>query len=322
MNVLVVGGAGYIGAHIVDLLCRKGYSVTVFDNLESGFSENLNSSSIFIKGDILNKESLDLLFKENNYDSIIHMASLKSTSESMKNPNFYTENNILGSINLINHAISNNIKKIIFSSTAAVYGKPMYNPIDEKHSTNPINYYGFTKLSIENYLKWLSNMNKIKYVSLRYFNVAGYSRDKELIKFTEKNPQNLLPIIMEVLKGSRNFLKIYGKNYNTKDGTCLRDYINVIDLANAHVKSLQYLESNESTVLNLSSSKSHSVLDVISCAEAVTGVKVNYKYVNRREGDPEILFSSYKKAKRTIGWKPEKSSLEEIVSSMWSKYRA
>ena len=323
MNVLVVGGAGYIGAHIVDLLCVQGYNVIVLDNLNTGFKENINSSSKFIQGDILNKNDLKLIFNDYKFDGLIHMAALKAVGDSMVNPGLYTENNIVGSINLITEAVKHGIKNIIFSSTAAVYGEPIYNPIDEKHPTQPINHYGFTKLAIENYLNWMNKMHGINYAALRYFNAAGYSTDRSLIKFKEKNPQNLLPIVMEVANGTRESFDVYGNDYNTEDGTCIRDYIHVLDLADAHIKALENLASSNSKkiTLNLSTGSGYSVLEVINTAEKSTGKKIKYNVVDRREGDPEVLISSNSKAKKVLDWDPLYSSLEEIISSMWIQYK-
>ena len=321
MKILVVGGAGYIGAHIVDLLCDKNYEVVVFDNLSSGFNQNLNNRAKFIKGDILKKRDLKSLFNNNKFDALIHMAAFKAAGESMVNPNAYSENNIIGSINLISAAITYGVKKIVFSSTAAVYGEPLYNPIDEKHPTNPINHYGFTKLSVENYLSWLGKIMDIKYVALRYFNAAGYTTKKKLIKYKEKNPQNLLPIVMEVASKKREKLEIFGNDYNTNDGTCIRDYINVIDLADAHIKAISYLDSESSCSINLSTGKGYSVLDVINVSRKIINKEIPYKFSNRRDGDPAILISSYDEANRKLGWNPENSSLEQIIKSMWEHYK-
>tara|TARA_Y100001980_G_C14556662_1_gene349170 strand:+ start:15507 stop:16472 length:966 start_codon:yes stop_codon:yes gene_type:complete len=321
MNVLVVGGAGYIGAHIVDLLCEKKHDVVVFDNLNTGFKENLNEEAIFVRGDILNKVELENTFNAYDFDAVIHMAALKAAGESMIQSFRYTENNIIGSMNLISMAASYNVKKIIFSSTAAVYGEPIYSPIDEKHPTSPINHYGFTKLSIENYLSWMNQIEGIKYVALRYFNAAGYTTKKNLIKFLEVNPQNLIPIVLEVANKTRLELEVFGNDYNTIDGTCIRDYINVVDLANAHIKALEYIDSGESCSINLSTNKGYSVLDVIETAKKITNQPIPFKFSNRRQGDPEILISNYIEAEKKLQWFPKESSLEQIISSMWKYYK-
>tara|TARA_Y100001968_G_scaffold130908_1_gene119484 strand:- start:218 stop:1204 length:987 start_codon:yes stop_codon:yes gene_type:complete len=319
-KVLVVGGAGYIGAHIVDLLCDLGYSVIVYDNLSSGFKENLNKNAIFIHGDTLDEKKIETVFEKYDINSIVHLAAYKAADESMLALNKYSKNNIIGSLNVISCAIKYNVRNFIFSSTAAVYGNPTCNPIDENHPVIPINHYGFTKLYIEKYLRWISDLGKINYVALRYFNAAGYSKKKDLIKFKEKNPQNLLPIVMEVANNKRNKMKVFGNDYNTKDGTCIRDYIHVLDLASAHIKALHYLNNNcHSTIINLSTGNGNSVLDVIGVAEKITNNKINYNFSNRREGDPPILISTNNKAKKELGWSP-KYSIEEIISSMWNIY--
>ena len=307
MNVLVTGGAGYIGAHIVDLLCDHDYNVIVFDNLSSGFKENLNIKSTFIEGDILNELDIESVFKKFDINIIVHMAAYKAAGESMSQINKYTKNNIIGSINIISAAIKFNVNKFVFSSTAAVYGNPQYSPIDEKHPLFPINHYGFTKLFIEQYLEWISKIKSLKFVTLRYFNAAGYSKKKSLIKYKEKDPENLLPIIMEVANKSRPHLDIFGNDYNTKDGTCIRDYIHVLDLADAHLKSIKYLCDNykNNITMNLASGRGYSVLDVIKKTEKIIGNKITYKIIKRREGDPPELISISNKARRLsplISW--------------------
>ena len=321
MKIIVVGGAGYIGAHIVDSLCEEGNDVFVFDNLSSGFVENLNEKSKFINGDILNKSFLEEVFKKEKFDAVIHMAALKSPADSIFKSKLYSDNNILGSINIISMAIKFNVRKIIFSSTAAVYGSPRTDIIDESHPTNPINHYGYTKLCVERYLSLIEKIADIKYVALRYFNAAGYTDKKGLVKYKEVNPQNLLPIIMEVANGTRPELEIFGNDYNTKDGTCVRDYIHVVDLADAHVKALEYLNTGTSCSLNLSTSKGYSVLEVVNLAKEITGRKIKFKFSNRRTGDPALLISSYKLAKNKLKWNPENSNMQKIITTMWEHYK-
>tara|TARA_S200000501_G_scaffold160469_1_gene151349 strand:- start:292 stop:1266 length:975 start_codon:yes stop_codon:yes gene_type:complete len=320
-TVLVTGGAGYIGAHIVDLLCESGFNVLVLDNLSNGFKENLNSKAEFVLCDITNKESLESIFSSNSISSIIHMAALKSVSESMENTDIYNENNIFGSINLISMAVKYKIKKFIFSSTAAVYGSPQIDHfIDEYQQTNPINHYGFTKLYIENYLEWISKLYPIKFVAFRYFNAAGYSKKNNLILYKEKSPENLLPIIMEVANCERDKLNIFGNDYNTTDGTCIRDYIHVLDLADAHVKAISFLDHESSEVINLSTGIGYSVLDVLKTSEKVLGKRIEFTFSDRRKGDPPKLISSFNKARKLLSWEP-KYDLSEIIDSMWKIYR-
>lgn len=319
-NILVTGGAGYIGAHIVDLLCENSYNVIVFDNLESGFYENLNNNSQFVKGDIKQIDHLNDLFNKFEIDAIIHMAAYKSVSKSFDNIFSYTQNNINGSLNLISTALKYKIKKFVFSSTAAVYGNPVYHPIDEKHPVNPINYYGYTKLFIEKYLKYISSLDLIDFISFRYFNAAGYSEKENLIKHKEVNPENLLPIIMEVALSEREQLKIFGKNYSTKDGTCIRDYIHVLDLAHAHLNGLEFLRDNtQSKILNLSTGLGTSVLEVVKATEKITGKKINFSFVEKRTGDPKELISKSNESKKYLNWEA-KYTLDDIIKSMWKIY--
>tara|TARA_Y100001968_G_C19414486_1_gene748245 strand:- start:250 stop:1257 length:1008 start_codon:yes stop_codon:yes gene_type:complete len=319
-SILVTGGAGYIGAHIVDLLCDYNLEVIVLDNLSNGFEENLNSKAKFIKGDIRSKDALVDIFENYNISTVIHLAAFKAVGASMSNTSEYTDNNIIGSLNLISLSIKYNVKKFIFSSTAAVYGNPLYTPIDEKHQTIPINHYGYTKLYIENYLKWISKFEPLKFVSLRYFNAAGYTFKKDLINFKEKKPENLLPIVMEVSANKRSHIEIFGNNYDTEDGTCVRDYIHVLDLAEAHIKAISYLDDNDSITVNLSTGLGASVLEVVQLAEDITKNKINHTFSDRREGDPAVLISSYDKAKEYLDWIP-KYSIDEIISSMWNIYK-
>ena len=318
--ILVTGGAGYIGSHIVDLLCDANFDVIVFDNLSNGFKENLNDKAHFCLGDIKKQNDLDLVFQKYEISSIIHMAALKDVGDSMSDPATYTSNNIIGSINLISTAIKYNVTKFILSSTAAVYGTPTFNPIDEGHPLSPINHYGFSKMYIEKYLSWISKIESLKFISLRYFNAAGYTSKEGLIKYKEKSPQNLLPVVMEVANKDRSDFQIYGSDYNTKDGTCIRDYIHVQDLANAHLKSLDFLDNNNSQIFNLSTGIGCSVLDIVNKTEIITGEKIKYSLVQKRPGDPAVLTSSYKKAEQLLDWKPT-HSIEDIIASMWKIYK-
>lgn len=315
---LVVGGAGYIGSHIVKKLCDLGHEVVIFDNLSSGLKENLDERAKFIQGDILNKEDLKKAFSQ-KIDSVFHFAALKAAGESMKKPEVYSENNILGSINLFNAAIANGVKNFVFSSSAGVYGYPKTTPVDEKHETNPINYYGYTKLVIENILEWYSKLKGINYAALRYFNAAGYDVTGK-VRGKEINPQNLLPIVMEVADGTREKLLVFGDDYDTEDGSCIRDYIHVDDLSDAHIKALDYIKKNRNLVVNLGTEKGSSVLEVIKKAEKVVGKKIPFHIVERRPGDPDTLISSSKMAEEKLGWKA-KHDMNTILKTMWELYR-
>lgn len=318
-NILVTGGAGYIGSHVVKLLCNEGYKVFVFDNLSLGRKENLQKSVNLIIGDILNMDQLDAVMSK-NIDTVFHFAAWKAAGESMTDPAKYARNNICGTLNILESMIKNKVSKIVFSSSAAVYGNPQYLPIDEKHPTNPENYYGYSKLAIEENLKWYSQLKGIRFAALRYFNATGYDVDGE-IKGKEKNPANLSPVVMETAAGIRDKMLVFGADYNTPDGTCIRDYIHVNDLATAHLMAMHYVaDNNKDLLVNLGTGEGHSVLDVIKTAEQVTGKKVSYQIVGRREGDPENLVASSDRAYQLLGWKAEHSDLETIFKSMASVY--
>ena len=313
MKVLVIGGAGYIGSHITYELCDNGYDTIVVDNLSTGFIDNIDQRADFIQ--ISYSEISPKLFRD--IDCVIHLAALKAAGESMNNPIKYSENNLIESLKLINSCIENKINKFIFSSSAAVYGKPQYLPLDEKHSLNPINYYGFTKLLIEKQLLWYNQLNGLNVALLRYFNAAGIDMKGRVFK-KEINPQNLLPIVMEVAAGDRSMMKVFGNDYNTPDGTCLRDYIHVNDLAFGHVKALEMLSKNKKIITNLATGKSHSVLDVINKTKEITNENINYIITKRRNGDPDSLFA---KSNDILNYKNKYSNLDNIISSMWKIYQ-
>jgi UDP-glucose 4-epimerase len=319
-NILVTGGAGYIGSHIVQLLCDEGHSVSVFDNFSLGLRENIDPRvTNVVEGDLLKKSDLERAF-ETSIDVVFHFAAWKAAGESMIKPEKYSTNNITGTLNLLNMMVEKEVNYIVFSSSAAVYGDPKYLPIDEKHPLNPTNYYGYTKLCIEQNLEWYSRLKGINYSALRYFNATGYDVN-EKIKGKEQNPANLSPIIMEVIAGERNKIDVYGNDYDTKDGTCIRDYIHVTDLAIAHLLSMNYiLENDKNLVVNLGSEVGHSVLEVINTASKVIGKEVRYKTTARREGDPAELVASSRLAKEILSWEPKHSDLETIFYSMSKVY--
>jgi len=319
MKILVTGGAGYIGAHVVLDLCDAGFQVIVLDDLSSGSQSSVDSRAKFLKGSTLVNDDLIKAFAFKP-DAVIHLAAFKAAGESMTHPGKYSSNNIMGTVNLLNAMLEYKVQKFVFSSTAAVYGYPKYLPIDEDHPTDPANYYGFTKLEIERILAWYDNLKGLKFASLRYFNAAGYDPQNR-ISALEKNPANLLPIVMEVASGRRNSMDVFGQDYETPDGTGLRDYIHVSDLARAHVKALKYLEeNNKSLTVNLATGENYSVLDVIKLAENITGKKINYNLAPRRPGDPAQLYAVSKRAEKLLKWKPQHSSLESILKSTWQVY--
>ena len=319
MKILVIGGAGYIGSHVVRELLDCNHKVTVFDNLSSGLRENLFAEAEFIHGDILRYEQLTAAMKGN--EAAVYLAAFKAAGESMLKPEKYSVNNIIGAINLLNAACETGLKYIIFSSSAAVYGEPDYLPIDEKHPTNPENYYGFTKLEIEKLLSWYDKLKNIRYASLRYFNAAGYDIKGRILGL-EQNPQNLLPVIMEAACGIRKELAVFGNDYDTPDGTCVRDYIHVSDLAAAHALALDYVsKKNKNITVNLGSETGASVLEVLEAARRITGQPIPSRIAERRSGDPAKLTASAGLACSLLGWKAEYSDIDTLVRTSWEAYQ-
>ena len=316
-RVLVIGGAGYIGSHVVKALLDKKCAVTVYDNLSTGQRCNLFAAARFIEGDILDIAKLNAIMAE-GFDAVVHLAAKKAVGESMVNPQFYAQNNLNGSINIFNAMVDNGVKNVVFSSTAAVYGMPQYLPLDESHPLNPMSFYGYTKAEIERVMTWFARLKDFNFVALRYFNAVGYAADGS-IRGKEKNPQNLLPIVMEVLSGKRPKMQVFGTDYDTPDGTCLRDYVHVEDLARAHVAAIEKLLSEpKSHIINLSTGKGTSVLDIINAAERVSGKKVNYEFAPRRAGDPATVIASNDLAREVLGWTPQYTDIDEIVKTTWN----
>lgn len=320
VNVLVIGGAGYIGSHVSRELLDSGHNVTVFDNLSTGQEQNIFDDEQFYKGDILNQHDLETCM-QSRFDALIHLAAFKAAGESMVKPEKYSINNITGTINILNGAVKAGITRIVFSSSAAVYGEPEYLPVDEKHPTNPANYYGFTKLEIERFLTWYDRLKGIRFAALRYFNAAGYDPEGRITGL-EINPANLLPVIMETAAGIREKVEIYGNDYDTPDGTGIRDYIHVSDLATAHRQALEYIsDREESLVVNLGSETGVSVMDMIHTARTITKEAIPSVVTKRRAGDPAKLVSSAKKAETLLNWKALHSDAETLISTSWKVYR-
>lgn len=319
MKVLVIGGAGYIGSHVVKELMAKGHEVTVFDNLSSGLIQNLFKKNEFIAGDILHPEDLDKTFAR-GFDAFIHLAAFKAAGESMIYPEKYSINNINGTLNILNAAVAHNCLNMVFSSSAATFGEPQYLPIDENHPKNPENYYGFTKLKIEEFMGWYDKLKNLKFAALRYFNAAGYDPEG-VIYGLERNPANLLPVMMEVACGKRGKLKVFGSDYDTRDGTCIRDYIHVTDLASAHVLALEYIAKNKkSLTLNLGTGKGITVTEMLEATRRITGKEIPAEYVGRRAGDPAQLTASSKLAKEVLGWEPKYSDVDTLIKSTYDAY--
>jgi len=318
-KILVVGGAGYIGSHVVKTLRDAGKFPVVFDNMSCGLRENLLPGIPFILGDTLKPEQLKAAMK--GVDSIIHMAALKAAGESMTKPEKYAENNISGTINLLNAATAAKVKYFVFSSSAAVYGEPQYLPLDEEHPTQPINFYGHTKLAIENLLRWYSQLKGLRFSSLRYFNAAGYDVDGEL-NGLEHKPNNLLPIVMEKIMGRREKVEVFGTDYDTRDGSCIRDYIHVSDLADAHLLALDYLKhENQDLVINLGTSNGLSVLEIMQIAREVSGQEFNYTLGPRRAGDPAVVLAKTELAAELLDWKPKHSDAQTLLETTLRAYR-
>ncbi|HPX26902.1 MAG TPA: UDP-glucose 4-epimerase GalE [Treponemataceae bacterium] len=319
MKVLVIGGAGYIGSHVVKELMKNNHFVTVFDNLSSGLLQNLFPENDFIAGNILYKEDLEKAFSR-GFDAFIHLAAFKAAGESMVSPEKYSVNNITGTLNILNTACEHKCLNMVFSSSAAIFGEPQYLPIDEDHPKNPENYYGFTKLEIERFMAWYDQLRGLKYASLRYFNAAGYDVDGVLTGL-EQNPANLLPIIMETACGMRKEMKVFGTDYETEDGTCIRDYVHVTDLASAHVKALEYITKNsESITVNLGSGKGLSVFEMINTARKITGRTISSINVERRAGDPACLYAVSEKAKKLLDWETKYSDADTLIRTTWNVY--
>lgn len=321
MKILVLGGAGYIGSHMVCELIEKGYDVVVIDNLETGHEKAIHPSAKFYLGDIRDRKFLDSIFEFEHIDAVIHFAANSLVGESMFNPLKYYDNNVCGTKVLLESMIAHNVDKIVFSSTAATYGEPKKTPILESDETLPTNTYGETKLAIEKMMKWTSKAHNLRYVALRYFNACGASKSGVIGE--DHHPEtHLIPLVLQVPLGKRNFISVFGDDYPTMDGTCVRDYIHVLDLVSAHTLALEYLiKGNESDVFNLGNGVGFTVKEVIESAKKVVGKDIEYKIDKRRPGDPAVLIASSEKAKKVLGWNPVHNTLEEIISDAWNFHK-
>lgn len=316
-KILVIGGAGYIGSHVVKALLREDFQVTVYDNLSTGQTCNLFQNAEFVEGDILDEPHLEKVMRK-GFSAVIHLAAKKAVGESMENPQLYSQNNICGSINIFNAMLNSGVKNVVFSSTSAVYGMPQYLPLNEQHPLNPMSFYGYTKMAIEQVMDWYSRIKDFHYIALRYFNAVGYAADGS-IRGKEKNPQNLLPLVMEVATGKREILHVFGNDYDTPDGTCVRDYIHVEDLAAAHVLAIKkLLKDGDSQIINLGTEKGTSVLEIIQAVERVIGKKINYDFAPRRAGDPANVVATSVKAAEVLDWKAQYTDIDEIVKTVWN----
>lgn len=323
MKVLVLGGAGYIGSHTVYELIENGAEVVIIDNLETGFAEAVHPEAVFYQGDLRDRNFLDtVLEKEKDIDAVIHFAANSQVGESMTNPLKYYDNNLCGTKTLLEALVAHGIDKIVFSSTAATYGEPECIPIQEGDRTEPTNAYGETKLSMEKMFKWVEKAHGMRYVSLRYFNACGAHKSGEIGE--AHNPEtHLIPLILQVPLGKREHIAVFGTDYPTKDGTCIRDYIHVTDLAEAHILAVKYLMAgNKSDIFNLGNGVGFTVREVIDMAEKVTGESIKAVETDRRAGDPAVLIASSEKAKNILGWNPKHDSLHEIIKSAWKWHKS
>jgi UDP-glucose 4-epimerase len=316
--ILVCGGAGYIGSHMVFRLIEDGRNVIVFDNLQSGNKPAIHKNAIFIHGDIRNYMALDDLFEKYNIEGVIHFGADSIVPESIVNPLKYFNNNVYGLEILLKAMVKHNINNIIFSSTAAVYGQPEEIPILETSQTLPINPYGESKLIMEKMIKWVSVAHDLRYVSLRYFNVAGANLDGKIGEF-HRPETHLIPIVLQVPLKQREIVSIFGDDYDTPDGTCVRDYIHVLDIVDAHVLALKYLQNGGANdIFNLSNGNGFSVKEVIKVAQQVVGKEIKTEIKERRPADPSQLIACSSKAQSVLGWKPKHPSLESIISTAWA----
>ncbi|NRT91243.1 UDP-glucose 4-epimerase GalE [Clostridium beijerinckii] len=321
MSILVCGGAGYIGSHTVHELVKQNKDVIIVDNLQSGHMKAVNPKAKFYKGDIRDSEFLDKVFSENKIDAIIHFAANSLVGESMVKPLLYFNNNVYGMQILLESMVKHDIKNIVFSSTAAVYGEPKKIPISEDDETNPTNTYGETKLTMEKMMKWVSKANGINYVSLRYFNAAGALEDGSIGE--DHSPEShLIPLILQVPLGKREAITVFGEDYDTPDGTCIRDYIHVLDLADAHIKAVEYLQSgNESNIFNLGNGIGFSVKEMIDSAKEATSEEIKVVVGERRAGDPARLIASNEKAQKILGWTPKYTDVKAIIKTAWTWHK-
>ena len=321
-KILVTGGAGYIGTHVVYSLIKNNYRVIVYDNLSNGTKTSVLDKTKFIQEDICDANAVNNAIKSFKPDAVIHLAALKSVNASLIHMQEYTDTNILGTINILNAMLQHGVSNFVFSSSAAVYGTPHYLPIDEEHVKFPINYYGETKLIIERLLYWYSQ-NKIYpfyYSSLRYFNAAGHEPDVDWT-IIEPESENLIPVILETAIKKRKKFSIFGNDYNTPDGTCIRDYIHVSDLAQAHILSLQYLEQKQKSIeLNLGTGRGFSTKEVYDMAVEVSQKNISINFGERRQGDPESLYAKSVLAKKILNWTPQYTNIKDIILHAWNAY--
>jgi UDP-glucose 4-epimerase len=319
MRILVTGGAGYIGSVVTEELLKDGHGVIVYDNLSKGHAQALVPGAEFVRADLLERERLARTLSEGRIEAVIHMAASSLVGESVTDPAKYYQNNVVAGLTLLDAMREANVTRIVFSSTAATYGEPAKQPIEESDPTNPTNTYGETKLAFEQALRWYEGAYRIRYASLRYFNAAGAT---EACGESHNPETHLIPIILQAATGQREYVEIYGEDYQTEDGTCVRDYIHVVDLARAHILALGIL-GERSAIYNLGcGGAGYSVREVIEAAREVTGRPIPVRVGPRRSGDPARLVASSAKIKRELGWTPERQDLRAIIASAWDWMQA
>ncbi|MDD4874270.1 MAG: UDP-glucose 4-epimerase GalE [Dehalococcoidales bacterium] len=315
MNILVTGGAGYIGSVITEELLIQGHTIIILDNLSGGHRRAVAPGTIFIFGDLNNTILLNSVFNSYDIDAVIHLAAYISVAQSMTEPGIYFKNNVSCGINLLECMIKHDVRRLVFSSTAAVFGEPKEIPVTENCTAKPLNAYGESKLMFEHILHWYSRIHGLEYISFRYFNVAGASKNYG----SDHHPEtNLIPVIVEVALGKTQYLPVFGARYDTKDGTCIRDYVHVLDIARAHIMALDCFNSEISNrTINLGNGKGYSVMEVVETARKITRRTIPVRAFHARTGDPAILIASYKTAEEILGWQPKHPSLQEIIESTW-----
>jgi UDP-glucose 4-epimerase len=314
LNILVTGGAGYVGSAVSELLLQKGHRVTIVDNLTRGHRQSVPEAARLIIGDIGDVSSLDDLFREGRFDAVMHFAALIEAGESMQKPEIYFRNNVANTLALLETVLKHKVPRFVFSSTAAVYGDPDESPITETAALRPTNAYGESKLMVERMLDWFHRLHGLSYASLRYFNAAGA---RQCHGEAHQPESHLIPRVLQVALGQKDSVAIYGHDYPTPDGTCVRDYIHISDLAQAHALVLDSLDSGAQRIYNLGNGRGFSVLDVIETARRVTGRPIPVRETPRRPGDPALLVASSEKIRRELGWEPRLGSLFEIIRTSW-----
>lgn len=315
-NVLVVGGAGYIGSHMVKELLDAGFDVTTLDNLSTGHRKAVTGGT-FVQGDLADQELLDRLFIEKTVDAVMHFAAYSLVADSVENPIEYYRNNFSSTLSLLSSMLRHGVRRFIFSSTAAVYGEPETVPIPETHPCLPTNPYGASKFAVERMLSDCDSAYGLKYMSLRYFNAAGADASARIGERHERET-HLIPLVLQTALGRRRQIDIFGTDYSTPDGTCLRDYVHVTDLASAHLLALSALmDGSRSNIYNLGNSKGYSVREVIDLSREITGKQIPSREAERREGDPAVLVADSKKIRQELGWRPRYEDLENIIESAW-----